>query len=341
MRRNNTNPLQRGSSSILFAVVVLPLLLMMLAVGAEVSQFFGIREEVLAGLDAEMMSSLRANENGDAVADRVRGRLTLLRPYLLVEEVRVRRSGVLAEGIVRGSYRGPLLEVASRLAGSSVGGVPIEVVASARRPRAATLILLDRTIGEQGDPCGDVNLIARAEAAAHLAARLRSAGMAGVTIGVFPGARREIDLIGDGDIVPRCPGGDASMFGVRGIRGVPEGALPDPISIALGIVETVSNSADESYVEQRSVIMLAPLSKNSEERVTTSATLLENEAARQRISLQTVGLVVDERGDGDLLSVKSSSGRSAYVRVSREDLRGAFLETALLHHIQGRIMIAR
>jgi len=341
MRRNSTNRLQRGSSSILFAVVVLPLLLMMLAIGAEVSQFLGIREEVLVGLDVEMMNSLRAEESSEAVADRMRERLGILRPYLLVEEVRVRRSGLLAEGIVRASYRGPLLEVASRLAGSSVGGVPMEVVASARRPRGATFILLDRTIREGGDSCADASLIARAKAAAHLVARLQMAGMERVHIGVFPGARRELDLIGDGDIVPRCPGGDTSMFGIRELQGVPDGTPLEPLAIATRIVETVTTPADESYVEQRSVIMIAPLSRNSDERVTTSFALLENEAARQHIALQTVGLVVDELGDGDLFSVRSPSGRSAYVRVSRTDLGGAFLQTALLHHIQGRAMIAR
>jgi len=275
------------------------------------------------------------------VAARVRERLGALRPYLRVEEVSIRRSGVSADGIVRGSYQGPLLEVASRLAGSVVGGISMEVVASVRKPRGETFILIDRTIGEQGDPCGDGGLIVRAETAAHLARRLQAAGMERVHVGVFPGARREIDLIGDGDTVPRCSGGDASMFGIREIQGVPEGALPDPVSIALGIVEAVTNVSDESHLEKRSIIIIAPFSENSEERVTTSLGLLENEAARQGITLQTIGLVVDEQGDRDPVSNKSASGRSAYVRVSREDLRGAFLETALLHHIQGRTMIAR
>jgi hypothetical protein len=52
-------------------------------------------------------------------------------------------------------------------------------------------------------------------------------------------------------------------------------------------------------------------------------------------------VAVDESEHGNFFTTKSSSGRSAYLRVSREDLSGASFETALLHHTQGRLVIAR
>jgi hypothetical protein len=99
-----------------------------------------MREEVLEYLDAEMLSALRAREGREEIAERVRGRLDRLRPYMTVEEVGVTVRGSSVEGRVRGRYRGPLIGVAAHLAGGAVEGIPLEVLSFARRPRSAAQV---------------------------------------------------------------------------------------------------------------------------------------------------------------------------------------------------------
>jgi hypothetical protein len=320
---------------------VLPLILILLSVGIEVSQFFGMREEVLERLDNEMVAALRTGDTDAQVLTNLRGRLHTLRPHLMVEEATIQRSGGLVEGIARARYRGPLLELVGQLTGGAVTGAPMEVVSRARRPRSALLIILDRSIEMGSESCADKNLATRAEAVAKLVERFRSAGVASVQVGVVPGGIFELELIGEGDHIPRCPSGESSLPRIGSIQGSSRSVSPDPLAVALRIIEIVVGLSDSGQPEQRSVIMVAPHFESSLNLVTTSFALLENEAGRQRVSLQATGVVVDESDQQNFFTVKSPSGRSSYLRVSNEEVTGASFQTALVQQARGRAVIAR
>ncbi len=341
MQRTRPGRFQRGSVSLVVSVVVLPLLLILLAIGIEVSQFFGVREEVRAHLDAEMLASLRADESVKPVEARVRQLMRAFLPYLTVDDVRVSRTGSSVEVRVLGFYRGPLLDVSARLAGSSVEAVPMEVTLSARRPHSGVLLLLDRTIGDPVNPCDDASLQDRAEMFASVAQRLQSRGVEAIRLGVLPGVLGDVDIIGQNDTVPRCPGGESSLFNVRKVRGSSLDTLSDSLSIAARIAQIATTLAGTSPLERRSVVMIAPRSAVSDGYISTAFSLLENEADRQRISVEALGIVVGDSHDEEFVAVKTASGRSSYLRISQEELRGPSLRMAVLHHTQGRSMLAR
>ena len=341
MRLSSVRPKQRGSASLLFAVLVLPFLVILLGVGIEASYFFGAREEILERLDTEVLASLRAGGAGGRAAAQVGDRLNSLWPYVMVDDVRVTRRGGYSEGIVRARYKGPLLEMAASLVGSAAVEIPIEVSSSARRPHGGAFLLLDRTVSEGADTCADSNLLARAEAVQDLAERLRGEGMESILVGVTPGMLGEIAIIGEDDGVARCSGGESSIFNVRNIRGAPPSELPDSLALASRIVEIVTSQTGAPTPETRSVIMFAPRSARTNIYMTDAFALLESEAARERISLRVVGLSVADSDTVDPLSLASASGRGSYLNVSVGELRGASLPTALLHHVQGRSVIAR
>jgi hypothetical protein len=316
-------------------------MLVLLSVGIEVSGFFSAREEVLEHLDAEMLAALRTDQGDEATAARIRARFRALRPYLVVEDVRVARRGASIEGRVRGLYRGPLLEVASHLAGVPPQFTSMEVVSLARRPLSAVLLVLDRTLSEGSDPCRDPGLSARAEAVTRSVDRLREAGVATVRIAVFPGRDSEVETLGVDDSVPRCPGHDSSQERARYVQGTKAGELPSPLVAAVQIVERVIGLSTTAPLEQRAAIIVSKGSGVGVEIMTTTLSLLEQEGARQRVSIHGVGIgVTDSGGEGEW-TVRSASGGSSYLQVSASDAQAATFVTALVHHTQGRAVIAR
>ena len=341
MRSAKSRNGQWGSASLLLAMVVLPFMLLLIALAVEISQFFGAREEVLEHLDHEVSNFLRGQESEEHVASRIRRRLAALRPYVVVDDVRVTRNGAVSEGLAHLSYRGPLIEMFTQLSGISSGGTPMEVVARARRPRSGALLILDRTIGEGADGCADPDLIARAEAVGALMERLRGAAVEVIRVGVYPGVDGEVAFLSDDDGIPRCPGTDPTFVSVRRVQGVPGTAAPEPLSAAFRIVEGAVSLSNLHLLERNSVIIVASHTESNEELMRASFSLLEQEEARRRSKLRAVGVAISDVKDGDFFAVRSLTERTSYLRVSGEDLRSVSFETALLHHVQGRSVISR
>lgn len=341
MPRSNAVDRQRGSASLLLTVVVGPLLLLFLSVGIEISQFLGMREEVLEGLDAEMLSALRDREENGQIAERVRARLDRLRPYMTVEEVGVTVRGPSVEGRVRGRYRGPLIDVAAHLAGNAVEGIPLEIFSFARRPRSAALLVLDRTVPEGADLCGDSGLIGRALVISKIAEQLTDAGVATVRLAVFPGVEGAIDVLQEGDRVPRCPGSPLSPFGVQRVEGVAQVALPDSLPAAIQTVEGALALSTSESIERRTVIMVGAGTEGAKDVMTTALSLLEYEAARQRVVIEGVGVAVGGGDGDDVLMSRSASGRSVFLQVTEEDVKAPTFTTVLSRYTQGQVVIAR
>lgn len=332
---------QRGAVSLLVAAFVLPILFVLLSVGTEVSGFFGAREEVLEHLDAQLLAALRGEQGDQAIAARVQDRLSALRPYLVVEDVRVDRRGASIEGRVRGRYRGPLVEIASHLTGVAPHATSMEVVSFVRRPVSSVLFVLDRTLGEGSEPCGDPALSARVESVMRSVDRLKSTGGATVRIAVLPGVHGEIDILGGDDGVPRCPGSDPSSESARYVQGTAVAELPDPLSAAVRIVDGVMSLSATTPLEHRALIIVSKGNGGGAEFMTTALALLEHEGVRQRASIQGVGIAVTDSDGEEEWTVKSASGRSSYLQVSAADAQAATFVSALVHHTQGRAAIAR
>ena len=340
---------ERGSASILFAVVVLPMLFILAMIGVELSQFFSMREEVQRIVDGEAKESLGRPYASDYVARRISSRLGALKPYVEVAVVKATTSGKRGEVVVQGTFNGVMAQFVGFLLQKGMDGIPFAISSAVRRTSTSALILLDRTVDAKSPKCGDQNLILRASVVANLARDLQAAGASTVQIGVIPGVQQEIDLLSVNDRVPRCGGGASeSLFQVASVEGVQGIKSIDSVEVAYAATQLLllkkdAGAGTQAAIEQRALIMVAPPFEARSEAITTTFSLLEHEIARQEARISAVGVVVGGPSGGIFFDVKSGSesGRAKYLHVSEDEAKGGDLRVALLNHIQGQTFVAR
>jgi len=340
---------ERGSASIIFAVVVLPMLFILAMIGIELTQFFSMREEVRRIVDSEAKQSLGRPYPPEYVARRIRSRAQALRPYIEVSDVEADASGNRAEVVARGTFNGAISRLVGILLGQGLGGVSFAISSAARRTNTAALILIDRTVAASAPMCEDRNLRLRASIASNLARDLRSAGVMSVRIGVLPGEQREIDLLAADDPVPRCSGfPNDNLFKVAAIKGTQGIRTDDPVDLAylatrLLLLDEDATNNEAAGIEQRAIIMIAPPFEVRSNAIPITFSLLADEAVRQETRISAVGIVVGGDGGGSSFGVKSESerGGAKYLHVSEDEAAGSDLRVALVNHIQGQTFIAR
>jgi hypothetical protein len=334
-------PNERGSASLFGAVVLMPLFFVLLTVGVETSRYFGARELLLAHLDTEMATSLRLNDTEERAEERLRERVTDLGYQLADLSVGIKRQGSVLEGVVRGTYQAPLGSLAAWLTGGTPEGIPLVVYSRIRRPRASALIVLDRSIEAGANPCDSDGLRARTQAVSRLGKRLRDEGMARIEIAVFPGTAQELDILYEGDDLPRCPATDFSLGRVESVQGVSYRYLSEPLTFAHQIARQLLNASEVNVVERRTLIMVASNHSSNVDLFSNTAALVERDAGTQGSSVRSVGILVDQSPDEVSNVAVGSRGRSSLLRISDEELRSSSFEVALLRHVQGHTVVAR
>lgn len=333
----------RGSASIIFMVVVLPFLAILAMVGIEMTQFFGMREEVRRILDAEAKQSLGRPYPSDYVARRITSSLESLQPYVVVDSVRADTSAHQGEVVVTGTFNGALSKFVGLLLRQEVVGIPFRISSGVRRAKTLGLIVLDRTIGEGEEPCDGENLSARASMVSRIARDLEGSGVGQLAIGVTPGVVSEIDLLAPNDDLPRCGGARSGYLGVESIEGATAGTFSDPIAVAYRATQLLLSAKGSGSVEQRAIVMVVPPALARSEAVPATFSLLEHEATRQSAKITEVGIVVGGARGEVFFETRSGveSGRAKYLNVSEDEAKGDSLRVALVQHIQGHTFIAR
>ncbi len=334
------SPNERGSASLLCAVLM-PLFFVLLTVGVETSRYFGARESLLALLDREMATSLRLNDTREQAEERLREGVTALEFQLADLNVRIERQGSMLEGVVRGVYQVPIGSLAARLTGGTPDGIPLAVSSRVRRPRAAALIVLDRSIEAGANPCDEDGLKARTQAVSRLGARLREEGMSRIEIAVFPGTAQELDRLHEGDDLPRCPVTDTSLGRVESIQGVSRRYVPEPLTLAEHAARLFLHASEGNGAERRSLVMIASTYDSNVDVFSTTAALVERDAEMRGTSVRSVGILVDQSPNEVSNVAFGSRGRSSLLRISDEELQSPSFEVALLRHIQGHTVVAR
>lgn len=335
------SPNERGSASLLGAVVIMPLFFVLLTVGIETSRYFGARESLLAVLDREMTTSLRLNDTEEQAEERLLERVATLGFQLADLSVQIKRQGPILEGGVRGVYPVPIGSLAARLTGGTPEGIPLAVWSRVRRPRASALIVLNRSIEAGTNPCDADGLRARTQAVSRLGGRLREEGMTQIDIAVFPGTAQELDLVYEGDDIPRCAVTDTSLGRVESIQGVSRRYVPEPLTLAEHAARLFLNASEGNGAERRSLVMIASTHNFYADVFLATAALAERDADMQGTSVRIVGILVDESPNEVSNVALGSRGRSSLLRISDEELRSPSFEGALIRHVQGHTMIAR
>lgn len=334
----------RGSASILFMVVVLPFLFILAVVGIEVTQFFGMREEVRRIIDSEAKQSLARSYSPEYVERRIAEQLSRLEPYVEVFDVDVTSTAGRGDVVVKGAFNGALNKFVGVLLQQESAPMSFSIASSARRTRTIAFIILDRTLAAGSEVCGDEGFALRAGLVEQIARDLQAAGAEGVMVGVTPGVDGEIEIVSANDRLPRCRTLDGgSHLDVASIQGALTTDAFDSVSIAYRAVERLLTATSNSAVEQRAIIMVAPPSVEQSRAIPTTFSLLEHEAARFNVKVTGVGIVVGGPKDFSFFDTQSGSesGMARYLHVSESEARSGDLRLALTQHIQGQTFIAR
>jgi hypothetical protein len=165
--------------------------------------------------------------------------------------------------------------------------------------------------------------------------------MARIEIAVFPGTALELDILHEGDDLPRCPATDSSLSRVESIQGVSGSYVPEPLTFAHQIARRLLNASEVNVVERRTLIMVASNHGSNVDLFSSTAALVERDAERQGTSVRSVGILVDPSPDEVSNVAVGSRGRSSLLRISDEELRSSSFEVALLRHVQGHTVVAR
>lgn len=249
---------ERGMVSALFFLVAVPLLMVFLCVGLELTHFFGTHDDIQRIVDRETRSSITKGLSAADTERAVRSQLGRFEGLISVESVRSVKTPQWSDTRVQATFRGLFSELALRLAGASAPRLPMHVSARARRVVARTLIVLDRSLQREGRLCGDPALGAQAAFIDALAAALSKDGIAGISLAIIPGSRGAVELLGAAgteDLFARCRPRRAELpFDADSLAGAYE--AHDPLAVALGTAAIVDEELLLQTAEIRSVVIV-------------------------------------------------------------------------------------
>lgn len=178
---------QCGATSVLFAVLVMPLMLFLLVLATDLATFYTVREEVRTILDDEARLALTRPRSDLSDSAAVQARLGRLGLFVENVKVRVTRSDGAVELVCDAQYRGLLTPLVGGLLGRSLPVLPAGHTVVARPPRTRLLIVLDRTVrGAASDLCADAEFEADKRFVSKLSTALSAAGASVVRVGFSP-----------------------------------------------------------------------------------------------------------------------------------------------------------
>jgi hypothetical protein len=134
----------RGATSLLFAALVLPLIVLGLSLVFEVSEYFNSLRMVQEILDSECRVSLSQGRRSSALKDSVEAQIKERGIVATVQSVAQQATGREVELTLVGKYQGRVLfRLLAPFIGAGGSSLPIRVSASMRGAKAATLVLLE------------------------------------------------------------------------------------------------------------------------------------------------------------------------------------------------------
>lgn len=332
-------PSNRGAISFLCVSVVLPLLLVVIAVGVELQQFYGIREYVQQVVDNRARFGLARHQAPDEVEREIRGELAPLSPQVGAVRLSSAVGPSRGEILLRAEYRGAFWALSGYLTEAQLGMIPFAVSSEVRRLRTTALIVLDRTFSDGGDGCTDSALRERGSLVDELSAALRAHGVTTVSVGVFPGVDAPFSILpsdSEGSRLIDCEGTSSLSFHMGSVRGaLAEGW--DPLEIGQEIAEkfVAGLGAD---TESFSIIFVGRRSDQFERAVTFAHSFVRESGAPRRLSMSNV--VLAQVLEGTVRRDSPIFGVSYLQFVVGIDPQPE-LVTSVSAHVSGPVMVAR
>ncbi len=335
---------QGGMVSAIFLVAVLPVMMVLLCLGLELTHFFGARDDVQRLVDRVTRASLTKGMSGPEAERALRAELAQLHDLVSVESVKIQRAAQWSESRVEGRFRGVFSELAAMLAGSSQARLPVSVHARIRRVEARVLIVLDRSAFGSELACDSEGFKALASFVESLSLHLVSQQLAKVSVAVIPGASQPLEVLqpfGAQDLLPRCRPRRAQVgFDVPSLAAAKEGQ--PSASVGSSGVEALRVELLSGTAESRAVVVVQRWSVESQLGYGQALfSALDADARARRISLNGIHVLLDGAdAAGAALPAFSGTGvRLKTVRVSGRELAHPNLVAAVRGSVGDRTVL--
>lgn len=334
MRRSRRKRSIVGSVSLLFLAVILPFLMVMFCLGAELTHFFGAHDDVQRIVDRATRASLSKGLSSSETEASIRRELVALDPFISVQSIRNIRQPRQSDTQVEGEFRGIFSELAARLAGAEKPLLPLKVSARVRKAQSRVLLVLDRSRRPAGEVCDDENFAAVAQFADRATASLHGSGVEGLAVAVVPGVVRSAEVLSiepTEDQLPRCRERDATnLFDLASLA--PTSAVNSPETVASELLQIAQSELFAGVAEGRSVVFIGQGGEGAENGYVQrffEALNADMQAREARVSGTQVMLGGPDVTPIELRGPSPFGVELRYIRVSTRELAHPNLVTAL------------
>ena len=340
LRSNNSN--NRGSVSLLFIVVVLPLLLLFSCLGIELTQFFGVHDDIQQVVDNDTRASLTKRLSASDTQGMIRTHLNRLSNFVEIEQVTTTKTVLQSQTRVEARYRGIFGELFERLSGKKFTVLPVRVSARVRKVDSATLIVLDRTVLDAAEGCNDAKLKALQTFVDALTQSLLAAGSKQVSVAVVPGdayAVQVLDPAWSGDFLKHCRDRNADLpFDTASLSGSAASYLSE--EVAHGVVEAARATLFSITAEARAVVFIQQGGNPaSYAHARTIFTVLDEKLRGMLAKVIGIHLLIDSDGMEQTPDVSVVPGQEAYgvalrsITTTTQEIAGPLLMAAVVGRI--------
>lgn len=339
----------RGATSLLFAAVVLPLIVLGLSVVVEISEYFNSLRIVQEIVDGECRNGLTRHRTEAELKAAIESQVESRKIDTTIASVlKVEGAGTIGLTLV-GEYRGKvLLSLFNHLFGSKAEALPFRVSASMREAKSASLLLLDRSVSDAAGRCSDATLVTIERFAELLASELAAARSVHLNVQAFPaqsgGVAEVVSEVSGADEFVRCrsvgaQGSPSLLFALEGDLA----ARLDRLTFVDNVTHNVTANVLSQGAELSSITILI---RNQHYEAGLGEELLDalgSEAFRQRKRLRVLMVVVgvsDPREEKRELR-REFGAATHLLFVNERDLNEPQLVHAISRMVVGRSVIER
>jgi|GEM_PF-5114089 len=334
---------QRGATSLVFAILIIPLLLVLMVIAIDIATYFSVREEVRALLDDEAHGALTRRQTSTQLQEAVTKKLKKLEGFVTKPVVRSVMNGDSSVLALNARYHGVLVDLCGDLFLRQMPEIPIDVEVQARKFSAHTLLVFDRTVSVPGAECTDSNFHKLKHFISTMVANLEVAGMRSIDVAFTPGVRAAIEKIGGEEEIKGCDSEQLVSYGqIDHLPGVYR-QLPSALDLGAEIERLLMERQRRSPTERLGLVTVVRGERAGDGYIHSTIDLLDSMSQRNQLFLTMVHFGLDPIGDYRRPSYRPSfyGVRWREVRLESRQLDDPRLIAASLGHLGNDVHISR
>ena len=341
MRQHSSNC--KGMVTALFAGIVLPVLFLMFTVTVELSQFFGVREEVQQALDRQAHDTLRFGVVANDVEQALRRQLGNVGDVVNITDVTVQQGVRQARVSAQITYNGMFLPIVEAFFGLPDSLLSMTVQSQVAIQSAAALLVLDRSVLVGQDVCTTPSLQARQVFMDNLYARWIDVASGGLSVAVFPGESEPVEqVLADGsDGLGRCGSQNpARPLDLQSLEGRIDTVF-DAYDVAFSMRDLVGEQLVSQAVRKRVVVLVMSQERYMTGYAAAVANVLSQATNGALFPIDMITMVVDDSGIIDYRpsGIGIHGGLYREIGASESELRGSLLVSTVSQLVRGNLVV--